>query len=149
MFNISSKTIPEEIKNFLSLGKNLSVGGAARGSNNYCVVEKLFSYFQTHARKNGINEENIVKLKCNSTFTAMDLEKTQTFDERKMELKMFLRNNPDLCCVNVDKSISVCFIDRDTYHQKLTEIFSDDPNFEIIKNYNHKTEFENYNKLLS
>ena len=75
MFNISSKTIPEEIKNFLSLGKNLSVGGAARGSNNYCVVEKLFSYFQTHARKNGINEENIVKLKCNSTFTAMDLEK--------------------------------------------------------------------------
>jgi hypothetical protein len=65
--------------------------------------------------KNG-KIHNLVKIKCNSTFTAMDLEKTKTFDERKIKFKNFLRENPDLCCINVDKSISVCFIDRDTYH---------------------------------
>ena len=131
------------------MGKNLSLGGSARGSNNCCEVDKLFSYFQNHARQNGINEENIVKIKCNSTFSAFDLEKTNTYDKRSNELRTFLRNNPDLCLLNVDKDIFVCFIDRSTYHEKLTELFCDDINFERLTKYNHEIELKSYNKLLS
>ena len=149
VYNLSSKTIPEEIISFLSMGKNLSLGGSARGSNNCCEVDKLFSYFQNHARQNEINEENIVKIKCNSTFSAFDLEKTNTYDKRSNELRTFLRNDPDLCLLNVDKDISVCFIDRSTYHEKLTELFCDDINFERLTKYNHEIELKSYNKLLS
>ena len=149
VFNLSSKIIPENIIEFLSLGRNHAVGGLSQGSNNYCEVEKLFSNFQDHARKNGINEENIIKIKCDSTYTAMDLEKSQTYDERCGLLKTFLRQNEDICLLNVDKSVSVCFIDRKDYHEKLEEIFSKDPNFELIKNFDHEANFKEYNKLLT
>jgi hypothetical protein len=78
----------------------------------------------------------------------MDLEKTQTFDHRSGMLKSFLRENPDLCLVNVDKSISVCFMNRTEYHTKLSELFENDPNFEPVTNYNHEQELTNHNKLV-
>ena len=124
------------------------MGGFPEGSNNYCEVDKLFTHFQNHARKNGINEENVVKIKCNATFSAMDLEKTHTYDSRSTVLKSFLKQNPDICLLNVDKSISVCFIDRKSYHEKLTELFEKDNNFERVVNYDHEEDFKSYNKLL-
>ena len=79
----------------------------------------------------------------------MDLEKTQTYDYRSSQLRTFLQENKDICLLNVDKNISVCFIDRSSYHEKLAELFCEDPNFEKIINYNHETEFKSYNILLS
>ena len=115
------------------------MGGFPEGSNNYCEVDKLFTHFQNHARKNGINEENVVKIKCNATFSAMDLKKTHTYDSRSTVLKSYLKQNPDICLLNVDKR---------SYHEKLTELFEKDNNFERVVNYDHEEDFKSYNKLL-
>ena len=149
VFNLSSKKIPDEIINFLSLGKNYNIGGFSQGSNNFCEIDKLSNYFEYFARKNNIDEESIIKINSHATFTAFDLEKTQTYDARSGILKKFLRDNPDLCLIEVDKNISVCFIDRKDYHKKLSDLFDKDQNFEAVKKYDHKKEFENYNQLLT
>ena len=51
VFNLSSKKIPDEIINFLSLGKNFNIGGFSQGSNNFCEIDKLSNYFEYFARK--------------------------------------------------------------------------------------------------
>ena len=91
---------------------------------------------------------NIIKINSHATLTAFDLEKTQTYDPRSGILKFFLRDTPDLCLIEVDKNISVWFIDRKDNHNKLSDLFDKDPNFEE-KKYDHKKEFENYNQLLT
>ena len=60
-----------------------------------------------------------------------------------------MRENDDLCLLTVDKSISVCFIERNEYHKKLGELFSEDPNFEQINKFDFDQTFKDYNKLLT
>ena len=51
VFNLTSQVISDKILDFLSLGRNHAVGGLSQGSNNHCEIDKLFSYFQGHARE--------------------------------------------------------------------------------------------------
>jgi hypothetical protein len=50
--------------------------------------------------------------------------------------------------LNVDKSPSVCFIEREIYHEKLNTVFGDDHNFELITNFKLDNELDSYRKLL-
>jgi hypothetical protein len=65
VFNLSSKTLPDEIIEFLSMSKTNAVVGSSQGSNKYCEVEKLSTHFQSHARINGLDEESVIKINSN------------------------------------------------------------------------------------
>ena len=74
-------------------------------------------------------ENILLTFRAHTILTGLDLEKCYTSDTRAHKLLHFLKQNPQLTLLNVDKSPSVCFIERKSYHEKLNKVFGDDQNF--------------------
>ena len=112
------------------------------------AIENLFNTFQNYGRENKINEKILEEVHAHTILTGLDLEKSYTSDPRAHKLVKFLNENKNLVLLNVDKSPSVCFIERTDYHKKLKTVFDDDRNFEKIIKLNLEGELKSYNKLL-
>ena len=148
VYNLTSTIIPEEVISILKLGKGLAIGGSPRGSNNFLAVEGLFNSFQAYGRENKMNEKILEEVRAHTILTGLDLEKCYTSDTRAHKLLHFLKQNPQLTLLNVDKSPSVCFIEKKSYHEKLNEVFGDDQNFEKILDFKLDIDLDSYRKLL-
>ena len=105
------------------MGKKFAVEGSARGSNNYLVIQNIFVKFQDYCRSQSISESIIANIKAHSILIAQDLESTYTFYSRVGELLKFLRQHPEICIINVDKSIDVGIMLKSDYHNKLSLVF--------------------------
>ena len=149
IYNLTSTIIPEEMKSILKLGKGLAIGGSPRGSNNFLAVEDLFTSFQKYGRENKMSKKMLEEIRAHTILTGLDLEKCYTSDPRAQKLLKFLKQNQQITLLNVDKSPSVCFIDRDCYHKKLKNVFEDDINFEKIPVFKLDADLDAYRKLLS
>ena len=79
---------------------------------------------------------------------AQDLEKTFNYDKRVGSLLNFLKANPDIVMLNVDKSCDIAIISRAEYHQKLSLIFEDNENFEKLIKYDLEKDITAFNQML-
>ena len=146
--NFTQIPIPPEVQELLEMGKNFAVGGNARGSNNYVAIQDIFIKFQDYCRSQAISETIIGNIKAHSILIAEDLEATSTYDHRVGQLLRFLRENPEICIINVDKSIDVAIMFRSEYNTKLSLIFDNNKNFEKIPNYNIEKDLKAFRDML-
>ena len=92
-YNLTDKTIPEDIKSLVSLGRNFSLGGTSKGSRTSVQLNKLFSKFRTKAREQGICEKAIATIRSHLQLTGDRIEKTNTKHDRVEKFLEFQRNN--------------------------------------------------------
>ena len=76
--NRTNLIIPREIIEILEVGKNRGVGSDTDLSPSvFCEIDKLFSKFESEARKNGIKEVDIAGIKANSVLNGINTNSTQ------------------------------------------------------------------------
>jgi hypothetical protein len=122
LHNFTPLTIPMEVASFLQMGKNYCVGGSSRGSNNYVEIQNIFMKFRDYCRNLKIDEAIIENVRCHSVLITQDLESTYTYDKRIGQLLSFMRQNPEIVIINVDKSVDVAILLKKDYHGKLSEL---------------------------
>ena len=66
-----------------------------------------------------MSEKMLEEIRAHIILTGLDLEKCYTSDPRAQKLLNFLKQNRQITLLNVDKSPSVCFKDRECYQEKL------------------------------
>ena len=137
-----------EVASILQMGKNYCVGGSSRGSNNYVEIQNIFMKFRDYCRNLKIDEAIIENVRCHSVLITQDLESTYTYDKRIGQLLSFMRQNPEIVIINVDKSVDVAILLKKDYHEKLSELFDKNTNFEKLKKFNLETDLKAFRKIL-
>ena len=59
-----------------------------------------------------MNEKILKEVRAHIILTGLDLEECYTSDTRAHQLLHFLKQNPQLTLLNVNKLLSVCFIEQ-------------------------------------
>ena len=150
ILNLTNINIPEEVQELLELGPNHSIGGYVRheGSDIYLGLDSLFNKFKSEARKNGINELTIEKVRCNIMLTGSKLSTCNTKDAKIEKFLKFKRDNSDLIFLKCDKSNNICLMTKSEYFSKLENLFQNDTDFLKINNFNLEQTTNNFKHLL-
>ena len=149
--NRTNVTIPREIIEILELGKNRGVGSDTDLSPSvFTELDKLFEVFEKEARKNEIKEIDIAGIKANSILNGINIANSKTYDPRIKTLKFFLRDNPELVLLSVDKQADLIFLTKTQYHEKLESLLNQ--NFKKVDNFKSttlETILQDFRKLLT
>ena len=113
------------------------------------AIQDLFDKFQEYGRAHSISETILENIRAHSVLIAHDLEVTKTYDKRVGQLFRFMKENPEVCIVSVDKSIDVAIMLKHDYEQKLSKIFDNNSNFEKIKEFKLEETLESFRKIFT
>ena len=150
ILNLTNIIIPNEIQELLELGPNHSIGGYVRheGSEIFLGLDSLFNKFKSEARKNGINELTIEKVRCNIMLTGSKLSICNTKDTKIEKFLKFKRDNSDLIFLKCDKSNNICLMAKTQYFSKMENLFQNDAEFLKINNFNLEETMKDFKHLL-
>ena len=148
VINFTSLEIPDSVKKALEFGHTRGISSPPSDISNYLAIESLFKEFQTEARKNEIPETEIEILRSHCVLLGQELRSCYSNDSHGKAISQFLRKNQDVVILNVDKSVNTCIISRSEYHQKLKDLFLNDPNFELSKRLKVKQGVKAYRNYL-
>jgi hypothetical protein len=59
-----------------------------------------------------------------------------------------MRENPDIVLINVDKIVNVAILLKSHYHEKLSQLFDQNENFEKLKKFNLEKELAAFRLIL-
>ena len=118
--NWTDVVIPDDVKDLLSLGKNVGVGSNTDNTTEtFKQFDDLFLKVQSEARKAGVPEITISGLKCHTVLTATKIAECKTLDKRVKVFKKFMFENENLMIATVDKRADLVILEKSVYHKKL------------------------------
>lgn len=155
--NFSNVLIPDNIKNFLSLGHKFSIHLAPKSSNLFKLlaeVENLLEAFPAYARDQyRARITNII-----TNFIHSRSLNNGEFYQSFIECRHFLRQNDNLLILKADKGNVTVAMNRDDYNVKVCELLFDnnvylpinrDPTFTSQKKVNDLLKTAKYKKHIS
>ena len=113
------------------------------------AIQDPFDKFQEYGRAHSISETILENIRAHSVLIAQDLEVTKTYDKSVGQHFRFMKENPEVCIVSVDKSIDVAIMLKHDYEQKLSKIFDNNSNFEKIKEFKLEETLESFRKIFT
>ena len=116
--NITDVIILDIIMDLLSIGKNWGIGSPFKDNKAILEVDRLFDAFQREARKCNISELTLARMKSHATLCGLDIYDCTTNDQNVTDLKKFLKENPQIILLEVDKSPDLIFLHKTDYHEK-------------------------------
>ena len=134
VINYSKKQIPSEIINILSMGLDTAIGGIPRRNNILSKFESFYSSWARHAVISGLDLIKITEIKSLLYLEFLKFCQCSTDSKKASTLKKFLKENDDLSICSIDKSKSIGIFDRDTYLEKLNNIFDSDNYIKLNSN---------------
>ena len=125
ILNHTGVPIPMEIVSLLQYGPDRSIGSSKFDTKTSIEFDKLYRSFAEHARQSGVDEEIIATIQAHCILSRQNLKTCLTEDPRTKVLTDFLKVNPQIRLLRVDKSKDVIFLPTALYHQKLENLFED------------------------
>lgn len=135
--NLTTKHIPNNILNPLSLGDNVNTFPRKLTKHIFSIVADTENILQhldkSDGHKNGIRNtvsrkiNNFMKGKCMHS-SGIDRVIKKDIDD----LVKFKKNNPNICIMRSDKSKKVAIITKDMYNTKMNELLDDQETYKKI-----------------
>ena len=109
----------------------------------------MYRKWSAYAKEQKIDPYQMIEVRANLLLMFGQLSKCYTTDKKSKILQTFLKNNPDILLVTIDKSKNMIFIKYLDYIQKLDEVFSDPQKFEKLSQNPLETDIKSFRALVN
>ena len=144
--NLTDKVLPENIEHIVLKGLHQPVGSRTNKNLILTKFEDFFESWRAHAKKQFLDIFKITKVRSQLYLEFDKLVNCSTKNERD-ELAKFLDCNTDILICHSEKTKNVNVISRESYIQKLNEVFSSDK-FTRLRINPIKTDLQKLRKLI-
>ena len=91
---------------------------------------------------------NIEHIRSYISICGKDISNCYTKDDRISDYFQFMKNNPNLILLSVDKTNDLIFLEKSEYKQKLSKLFENPNRFQKIENFDLQGQLTAYREIL-